>query len=224
MHVTHQGQGHQARDACAPLPTLTRLPLQSKCAPAPRHPRHRPAQIQDSNFDNVHLIATHAVWPFHTTRDHLPCTLSKPQSGFYQRLLLARSRRLPVLRTAKEQQPILATEDRTQQTARHRETHPAPPPRLAHHNNMGMTPLSVSFLAKVTRSGDENATAWDAVKKRANANWCPRTATPPYRPLNRHSTRYSCSNTQWPSWATEKASIMFIFCPKWLYIDSIFIE
>ena len=33
-----------------------------------------------------------------------------------------------------------------------------------------MTPLSVSFLAIVTRSGDENATAWDAGKKRANAN------------------------------------------------------
>ena len=28
-----------------------------------------------------------------------------------------------------------------------------------------MTPLSVSFLAIVTRSGDENTTAWDAVKK-----------------------------------------------------------
>ena len=33
-----------------------------------------------------------------------------------------------------------------------------------------MTPLSVSFLAIVTRSGGKSATVWDAIKKRANAN------------------------------------------------------
>ena len=71
MHVTHQGQGHQARDARAPLPALTRLPLQGKREQAPRHTRHSPAQIQDRNI--------------------------------YQRLFLARPRRLQTLRIAQEQ-------------------------------------------------------------------------------------------------------------------------
>ena len=71
MYVTHQGQGHQARDARAPLPALARLPLQSQRAPPPRHPRHCPAQVQDRNI--------------------------------YQRLFLARPRRLQTLRIAKEQ-------------------------------------------------------------------------------------------------------------------------
>ena len=50
MHVTHQGQRHQARDARAPLPALAWLPLQGQRAPAPRHTRHSPAQIQDRNL------------------------------------------------------------------------------------------------------------------------------------------------------------------------------
>ena len=39
---------------------------------------------------------------------------------------------------------------------------------------MGMTPLSVSFLAIVTRSGDENTTAWDAVKKTSQCELKPK--------------------------------------------------
>ena len=35
---------------------------------------------------------------------------------------------------------------------------------------MRTTPLSVSSLAIVTRSGGKSATVWDAIKKRANAN------------------------------------------------------
>ena len=50
MHVTHQGQGYQARDARAPLSALARLPLQSQRTPAPRHTRHCPAQVQDRNL------------------------------------------------------------------------------------------------------------------------------------------------------------------------------
>lgn len=83
MYGKHQGQGHQARDARASLPALTRLPLQSQRTPAPRYPRHRPAQIQ-----NRHL---------------------------YKRLFLARPRRLQIFRTAQEQYPILAAEDREKQ-------------------------------------------------------------------------------------------------------------
>ena len=37
-----------------------------------------------------------------------------------------------------------------------------------------MTPLSVSFLAIVTRSGDENTTAWDAVKKTSQCELKPK--------------------------------------------------
>ena len=106
MYGKHQGQRHQARDARAPLPALTGLPLQGKRAQAPRHTRHCPAQIQ-----NRHL---------------------------YKRLFLARPRRLQIFCIAQEQYPVLATEDRTQQTARHRETHPAPPPRLAHNHHLGV--------------------------------------------------------------------------------------
>ena len=83
MHVTYQGQRHQARDARAPLPALARLPLQDQRAQAPRHTRHCPAQIQDRHI--------------------------------YQRLFLARPRRLQIFRTAQEQYPILATEDREKQ-------------------------------------------------------------------------------------------------------------
>ena len=110
MHVTHQGQRHQARDARAPLPALARLPLQSQRAQAPRHTRHCPAQIQDRHI--------------------------------YKRLLLARPRRMPVLRTAQEQYSILAREDREKQGTRHRETHPAPPPRLTYNNHLGMRALT----------------------------------------------------------------------------------
>ena len=106
MHVTHQGQGHQARDARAPLPALARLPLQSQRAQAPRHTRHCPAQVQDRNI--------------------------------YQRLFLARARRLQILRVAQEQHPILGKENRTQQTARHRKTHPTAPPRLAYNHHLGV--------------------------------------------------------------------------------------
>ena len=106
MHVTYQGQRHQARDARAPLPALARLPLQSQRAQAPRHTRHCPAQIQNSHL--------------------------------YQRMLLARSRRMQVLRVAKEQHRVLGKENRTQQTTRCRETHPAAPPRLAHNCHLGM--------------------------------------------------------------------------------------
>ena len=106
MHVTHQGLGHQARDARASLPALARLPLQGQHAPATRHTRHCPAQIQDRHI--------------------------------YKRLLLARPRRMPVLRAAQEQYSILAREDREKQGTRHRETHPAPSPWLAHHNSMGV--------------------------------------------------------------------------------------
>ena len=132
MHVTHQGQGHQARDDCASLPACPRLPLQGQHAPATWHTRHCPAQIQDRHI--------------------------------YKRLLLARPRRMPVLRTAQEQYSILAREDREKQGTRHRETHPAPSPRLAHNCHLGMTPLSVSFFAIVTRSGGKSATVWDAKK------------------------------------------------------------
>ena len=106
MHVTYQGQRHQARNARAPLPALAWLPLQGQRAPAPRHPRHCPAQVQDRHL--------------------------------YKRLLLARPRRLQIFCIAQEQYPILAAEDRTQQTARRRETHPAPPPRLAHNHHLGV--------------------------------------------------------------------------------------
>ena len=106
MHVTYQGQRHQARDARASLPALARLPLQGQHAPATRHTRHCPAQIQDSHL--------------------------------HQRLLLARSRRLQILCNAQEQHPILGEENRTQQTARHRKTHPTAPPRLAHNHHLGV--------------------------------------------------------------------------------------
>ena len=106
MHVTYQGQRHQARDARAPLPALARLPLQSQRAQAPRHTRHCPAQIQDRHI--------------------------------YKRLLLARPRRMPVLRTAQEQYSIQAREDREKQGTRHRETHQVANARMAHNNNMGV--------------------------------------------------------------------------------------
>ena len=36
---------------------------------------------------------------------------------------------------------------------------------MARNYNWGMTPLSASFLAIVTRSGGKSATVWDAIKK-----------------------------------------------------------
>ena len=49
-----------------------------------------------------------------------------------------------------------------------------------------MTPLSVSFLAIVTRSGDENTTAWDAVKKTSQCELMPK---------NRHTTLQALEQT-----------------------------
>ena len=106
VHGKHQGQGHQARDDCAPLPACPRLPLPHKCQAPARHPRHSAAQV--------------------------------PHRHIHQRLLLARARRLPLLCNAQEQHPILGKENRTQQTARHRKTHPTAPPRLAHNCHLGM--------------------------------------------------------------------------------------
>ena len=51
---------------------------------------------------------------------------------------------------------------------------------------MGMTPLSVSFLAIVTRSGDENTTAWDAVKETSQCELMPK---------NRHTTLQALEQT-----------------------------
>ena len=106
VHGAHQGQGHQARADCAPLPACPRLPLPHKRQAPARYPRHSTAQIQDSHL--------------------------------HQRLLLARTRRLPLLCHPQEQHPILGKEDRTQQTARRRKTHPTAPPRLAYNHNLGM--------------------------------------------------------------------------------------
>lgn len=53
MYGKHQGQGHHARDARAPLPTLTGLPLQGKRAQAPRHTRHCPAQGIYANMNTT---------------------------------------------------------------------------------------------------------------------------------------------------------------------------
>ena len=61
-----------------------------------------------------------------------------PHRHLHQRLFLARPRRLPFLCNAQEQHPILGKENRTQQTARCRKTHPTAPPRLAYNHNMGM--------------------------------------------------------------------------------------
>ena len=66
------------------------------------------------------------------------CTAQIPHRHIYQRMLLARPRRLPLLCNAQEQHPILGKENRTQQTARHRKTHPTAPPRLAHNYNLGV--------------------------------------------------------------------------------------
>ena len=123
MHVTYQGQRHQARDARAPLPALARLPLQSQRAQAPRHTRHCPAQIQDRHI--------------------------------YQRLFLARPRRLQILCNAQEQHPILGEENRTQQTARHRKTHPTAPPRLAHNHHLGVRTLTKESPHHPTGSGTD---------------------------------------------------------------------
>ena len=109
------------------------------------------------------------------------CTAQIQDRHIYQRLFLARPRRMQVLRVAKEQHRVLGKENRTQQTTRHLKTHPTAPLRLAHNYHLGMTPLSVSFLAIVTRSGGKSATVWDAIKKRANANSYQRTDTPPCR-------------------------------------------
>ena len=45
MHGAHQGQGHQARADCAPLPACPWLPLPHKCKAPARHPRHSAAQV-----------------------------------------------------------------------------------------------------------------------------------------------------------------------------------
>ena len=70
------------------------------------------------------------------------CTAQIQDSHLHQRLLLARSRRLQILCNAQEQYPILEKEDRTQQTARHRKTHPTAPPRLAHNHHLGVRTLT----------------------------------------------------------------------------------
>ena len=106
VHGAHQGQGHQARDAGAPLPARPWLPLPHKCQAPARHPRHSAAQV--------------------------------PHRHLHQRLLLARARRLPLLCNAQEQHHVLGKENRTQQTARCRKTHPTAPPRLAHNHNLGV--------------------------------------------------------------------------------------
>ena len=78
-----------------------------------------------------HKCQTPARHPRHSTAQ-------VQDSHLHQRLLLARARRLPLLCNAQEQHPILGKENRTQQTARHRKTHPTAPPRLAYHNNLGV--------------------------------------------------------------------------------------
>lgn len=106
VHVVHQGQGHQARDDCAPLSAHPRLPLQDKRQTPARHPRYCIAQI--------------------------------PHRHLYQRLLLARPRRMQVLCNAQDKHRILAEEDRPQPPTRHRKTHPTAPPRLAHNHHLGV--------------------------------------------------------------------------------------
>ena len=76
MHVTHQGQGHQARDARATLPALARLPLQGQRAQAPRHTRHCPAQVQNRN------IYQRLFW--HGHEDCRYFVLPKSNSQFWQ--------------------------------------------------------------------------------------------------------------------------------------------
>lgn len=69
-------------------------------------------------------------------------TAQVQDSHLHQRLLLARPRRLQAVCNAKEQHPILGKENRTQQTARHRKTHPTAPPRLAHNYHLGVRALT----------------------------------------------------------------------------------
>ena len=66
------------------------------------------------------------------------CTAQIQDRHIYQRMLLARPRGLQILCNAQEQYPILEKEDRTQQAARHRKTHPTAPPRLAHNHHLGV--------------------------------------------------------------------------------------
>lgn len=78
-----------------------------------------------------HKCQTPARHPRHSTAQ-------VQDSHLHQRLLLARSRRLQILCVAQEQHPILGKENRTQQTARHRKTHPTAPPRLAYNHHLGV--------------------------------------------------------------------------------------
>ena len=106
VHGAHQGQEHQARADCAPLPACPRLPLPHKCQAPARHPRHSAAQV--------------------------------PHRHLHQRMLLARTQRMQVFCNTQEQHRVLEKEDRAQQTARCRKTHPTAPPRLAYNHHLGV--------------------------------------------------------------------------------------
>ena len=53
VHGAHQGQGHQARDAGAPLPACPWLPLPHKCQAPTRHPRHSTTQGIYANMNTT---------------------------------------------------------------------------------------------------------------------------------------------------------------------------
>ena len=61
-----------------------------------------------------------------------------PHGHLRQRLLLARPRRLPLLRPAQNQHRLLASQNRAQPRARPLRTPPAPPHGLARHPGMGV--------------------------------------------------------------------------------------